>query len=70
MMGYFARLFLAFDILVNTILGGDVETMSSRMGRAIQQGRPCAVCGVVCWLLSRWWPGHCVNNIMEPVNAR
>jgi hypothetical protein len=65
---YFARFLLALDILANTILGGDVETMSSRMGREIREGKRCAVCTGVCWLLSRFWPGHCVNNIMDPVN--
>lgn len=67
-MNYLARVWLALDILLNTLLGGDVETISSRMGRAIQQGRRCAVCGAVCWLLSRWWPDHCIHNIMDPVN--
>jgi hypothetical protein len=68
MMTYLARVWLALDILVNSILGGRVETMSSRMGRAIRDGSSCALCGAVCWLLSRWWPDHCVNNIMEPVD--
>lgn len=68
MRAYFARLWLALDILLNTLLGGDVETISSRMGRAIKEGRRCLLCGLLCWLLSRFWPSHCVNNIMNPVN--
>lgn len=67
-MRYLARFWLALDILLNVVLGGDVETMSSRMGRKIRDGRRCAVCSAICWLLSRFWPSHCVNNIMEPLN--
>jgi hypothetical protein len=68
MRTYLAKLWLALDILLNTLLGGDVETISSRMGRALKEGRRCLLCGPVCWLLSRFWPSHCVNNIMTPVN--
>lgn len=70
MKAYLARVWLALDILLNTVLGGDVETISSRMGRAILEKRPCLLCGPVCWLLSRWWPDHCIHNIMAPVNKR
>jgi hypothetical protein len=66
MMTYLARFWLALDILLNVILGGDVETMSSRMGRAILQGRRCVLCRFTCRLLDVFWPGHCVHNIMEP----
>lgn len=65
---YLARCALAFDILLNTVLGGDVETISSRMGRALQQGRPCLLCRGVCRLLDLFWPGHCLHNIMNKVN--
>lgn len=68
MRAYLARLWLAFDILLNTLIGGDVETMSSRMGRALKEGRRCVVCSSICWLLSRFWPDHCVHNIMTPVS--
>jgi hypothetical protein len=70
MMTYLARFWLALDILLNTIMGGDVETMSSRMGRAIMQGRKCVLCRVTCRLLDVFWPGHCVHNIMDPVNKK
>lgn len=68
MKAYIARLALALDILLNTVFAGRVETISSRMGRAIVARRPCALCGAVCWLLSRFWPDHCVHNIMTPVS--
>lgn len=68
MRAYLFRCFLALDILLNVILLGDVETLSSRMGRAIKEGRRCVLCGPVCWLLSRFWPDHCIHNIMNPVN--
>lgn len=67
---YLANFWLALDILLNTLLAGDVETMSSRMGRDIKAGTPCKVCTAVCWLLSRFWPDHCVHNVMEPLNKR
>lgn len=68
MTRYLANFWLALDILINTLLAGDVETMSSRMGRDIKQGKRCTICSTVCWLLSRFWPDHCVNNVMTPIN--
>lgn len=67
-MEYLRRVWKALDILLNVILGGDIETMSSRMGRNIKEGRRCPICTGVCWLLSCFWPSHCVNNIMTPLN--
>jgi hypothetical protein len=67
---YVARVWLALDILLNAIFGGDVETISSRMGRAIKEGRRCRLCTGVCWLLSRVRPDHCVNNIMKPIGKK
>lgn len=67
-MDYLRRVFLAADIMANTILGGRVETMSSRMGRAVLQRRQCVLCRLTCRLLDVFWPGHCVHNIMEPVD--
>lgn len=66
-MAYLGRFWKALDILMNVILGGDIETMSSRMGRNIKEGKGCSLCNGICWLLSRFWPNHCVNNIMEPL---
>ena len=63
---YLARCWLALDILLNVLLGGAHETMSSRMGRKIRDGVPCALCRGVCRLLDVFWPDHCVNNITEP----
>ena len=70
MRAYVANFVLALDIWLNTLMGGDVETMSSRMGRALRDGRKCVLCTTVCWLLSRFWPSHCINNIMNPVNKK
>jgi hypothetical protein len=67
---YFARVWLALDILANVLAGGKVETISSRMGRALRDKQSCRVCSAVCWLLSRFWPDHCVNNIMDPVGKK
>lgn len=67
-MAYLRRIWIALDIFINVILGGDIETMSSRMGRNIQGGQSCKVCTVVCWFLSRFWPDHCIHNIMTPIN--
>jgi hypothetical protein len=68
MKRYLANFWLASDIWLNTVFGGDVETMSSNMGRKLKEGRPCRFCSLVCWLLSRFWPDHCLHNIMNPVN--
>lgn len=69
-MAYIARFWLALDILVNVLLGGDVETLSSRMGKKLRQHQRCIPCSLVCWLLGRFWPDHCINNIMDPVNKQ
>jgi hypothetical protein len=70
MRAYIWRIWVVLDILCNVLLGGDIETMSSSMGRSLKDRRPCAVCSTVCWLLSRFWPDHCINNIMEPLNKK
>lgn len=68
MGSYLARVFLALDIMANTVLFGRVETLSSRMGKSIKAESRCILCRVVCGLLDLRWKGHCVNNIMEPVD--
>jgi hypothetical protein len=65
---YLARVALAFDILANAVLLGRVETLSSRMGKSIKAGSRCILCRLVCGLLDLRWKGHCVNNVMEPVD--
>lgn len=64
---YLARLFLTLDILCNVLIGGEVETMSSRMGKAILTKQRCILCGPICGLLSVFWPDHCIHNIMDPL---
>jgi hypothetical protein len=68
MKQYISNVWWAIDVLVNVSTGGRRETISSRMGRNIQQGKRCAFCRGVCWLLSRFWPDHCTHNIMEPLD--
>lgn len=63
---WLSRCWFALDVLLNVLLGGMLETMSSRMGRAIRDNRPCGVCRVMCRLLDVFWPDHCIHNIQEP----
>jgi hypothetical protein len=67
-MSYLRRLFLALDILANVLLVGRVETLSSRMGRAIREGRRCLLCRLICSVLNWRWKDHCVNNIIDPLD--
>jgi hypothetical protein len=64
---YLGRVWLALDILLNTLAFGQVETMSSRMGKAIRDGRQCILCKVLCGLLNLRWKDHCIHNIMGGV---
>lgn len=64
---YVLRVLVALDIFINVLLFGRIETMSSRMGRAIKEGRRCLLCALICGLLSIRWPDHCINNIMRPL---
>ena len=66
MRAYLARAWIALDILINVLLGGAHETMSSRMGRKIRDRVPCALCRGVCRALDVFWPDHCIHNITEP----
>lgn len=58
------------DQLYNAVLAGDPnESVSSRMGKAIEQGR-CRLCRPVCWLLDRIDPGHCTRWIERDEGTR
>jgi len=63
---YLFNLLISIDQLVNTILGGfPDETMSSRMGKKIDQKRNCKICHVICRWLNYVDPNHCINSIEE-----
>ena len=60
---YFWNLWVALDQLFNTILAGDPdETLSSRMGKNIKNGK-CVLCKWVCKLLDKIDPDHCFKSI-------
>lgn len=49
----------SIDQLGNAVIGGDPdETISSRAGRAVQEGR-CKGCKLLCWLLDKFDKDHC-----------
>lgn len=62
---YLWNLLVAVDQLLNTLAFGDPdETLSSRMGKAVQENR-CVLCRRICWLIGKIDPDHCVKTI-EP----
>ncbi|WP_042886341.1 hypothetical protein [Cupriavidus necator] len=64
MKRYLWNLLISFDQLVNTIAGGSPdETISSRAGKAMQQGRRwgCILCRFLNWIDR----DHCAKSI-EP----
>lgn len=67
---YLKRVLVALDILLNVLLGGEIETMSSVCGKRIVAGQPCCVCTWLCQMIDRAfngrWSGHCMNNRREP----
>lgn len=59
-MGYFRRVAVAVDQLINVITGGSVdETISSRMGRKPD----CGFCAFVCRILDKLDPKHCAKAV-------
>lgn len=60
---YLWKILVVFSQLLNTILGGDPEeTLCSRMGRNIKEGR-CGLCSIVCFLLGKIDEDHCARSI-------
>lgn len=61
---YFWNLLISVDQLVNTILFGlPDETISSRMGKLIEQDK-CPFCYWICrYILHRVDPNHCQKSI-------
>jgi hypothetical protein len=67
---YVWNLLITVDQLLNTILGGDPdETMSSRMGKDIREGR-CKICKGICYLLNFFEKDHCKVSIEEDEGSR
>lgn len=63
MKSYFWNLLIALDQFANTAIGGDPdETISSRFGRAIREGR-CRGCRLVCRVLHWLDPNHCDKSV-------
>jgi hypothetical protein len=66
---YFSNIFRALDQLLNALLAGDPrETVSSRMGKAIDEGR-CMACRWACRILSLFDQRHCQTSIDPSVGS-
>jgi len=72
MLAYLKNIGIAVDQLFNALLAGDPdETLSSRMGKAVRDGR-CRLCEPICRLLDRIDPRpgrHCLMAIEEDEGA-
>ncbi len=63
MRKYLYNILIGIDQLTNAILGGDPdETISSRMGKHLAK-RDCLLCNLLCALLNKIQPGHCLKAI-------
>ena len=61
---YFWRCVLSWDQLINAHTGGDEdETISSRMGKAVEKKTNCWFCHFVCKALHWIDPNHCQDSI-------
>lgn len=67
MRAYLSRIWSALDILLNVVLLGAMETISSRCGKQLVTGNPCKACCLLCRLLDLRWKDHCINNRMDPL---
>ena len=68
-VGYTARVFVAFDQLLNALLGGDEdETLSSRLGKDARRGRYVGC--VLCKLLDLIDKNHCEKAIERDEGKR
>ena len=58
------RILLSIDQFFNTLTGGDEdETISSRMGKAVERKKDCWFCHTVCKMLHWIDPHHCQDSI-------
>lgn len=65
MKRYLWGVLISLDQLGNALLGGDPdETISSRMGKLVAK-RKCKLCKLLCWVIDKIDPNHCVKTI-EP----
>lgn len=57
------NILIGIDQLLNALALGDPdETLSSRMGKAVQANR-CILCRGLCWLIGKFDPNHCEKTI-------
>lgn len=63
---YFWNILIAIDQLANALLAGDPdETISSRLGKKVREGR-CTFCYWICiHFLHRLDPNHCQKSIED-----
>lgn len=55
------------DMVCNAILGGDPrETISRRIGRAVEKRENCKLCSWLCTALNRIDPNHCQRAADAP----
>lgn len=67
---YFWNILIAFDQLINTVLGGDPdETISSRMGKHIENDR-CTFCKLICGVLDIFDKDHCAKSVEPDEGSR
>ncbi len=65
MKQYLWNFLISIDQFVNTLLGGNLdETISSRMGKQIRDGK-CFGCYVICRILHVLDPNHCQKSIED-----
>lgn len=57
--GWTINVLLGIDILANTILWGEVETISARSGKEIAGENPGDQFTILCWFLDIIDPDHC-----------
>ena len=61
---YFVRILISIDQFFNTLTGGDEdETISSRMGKAVEDKKNCWLCQTLCSVLHWIDPNHCQKSI-------
>ncbi len=54
---------IVLDELGNVVLldGNPRITISAHCGSQIAAGAPCWFCRAVCWVLGKFFPGHCTR---------
>lgn len=70
LVAYLARIGFVFDILLNVVACGQLETISSRVGKALVAGRHGLLCAAIAGCLNVFWPDHCLHNRMEVFEVR